>query len=109
MTTIAGRIIGMLGSFYGMERLQFVLTANSEAVIDLQSGTIYKEDLNWPDGERLSAELASDKTISVATHCLVQLLLVRHAEAMAVIENTTVRLQYDRICDHFARKTGFGE
>ena len=109
MTTIAARVIGALGNLHGMDHLQLSLTAKTQAVIDLQSGTVYTEDVDWPDGERLSAELASGKKISVATHCLVQLLLIRHAEAMAVIENTAVRAQYDHICDHFTRKTGFGE
>ena len=107
--TIAARVIGSLGNLHGMDHLQFSLTAKNEAVIDLQSGTVYSEDVNWPDGERVSAELASGKKITVATHCLVQMLLIRHANALAVLENTAVRVQYDHICDHFAGKTGFGE
>lgn len=109
MTTIAARVIDALGNFHGMDRLLFSLTAGSQAVVDLQSGTVYSEDAEWPDGERLSADLASGKKISVATHSLVQMLLVRHATAMAVIENTSVRVQYDQICDSLTRKTGFGE
>ena len=107
MTTIAARIIDFLGDLYALDHLS--LTPPRTAVIDVESGAIYEEHIDWPDGERLSVELPSGKKITVATHKIVQHFLVRHAEALAVIENTKVRVQYDHVSDHFSRKTGFGE
>ncbi|WP_087660641.1 hypothetical protein [Caballeronia terrestris] len=107
MKSISARVIDFLGDLHAMDHMS--LTPPRNAVIDLQSGIIYEEHADWPDGERLSAELPLGKKITVSTHKLMQHLIVRHAEAMAVIENTKVRAQYDGVCDQLSRKTGFGE
>ncbi|WP_050455881.1 hypothetical protein [Candidatus Burkholderia verschuerenii] len=107
MTTTSYRIIDCLGDLHAMDHLS--LTSPKTAAIDLVSGAIYEAHPDWPEGERLSVELPSGKKLTVAMHKAVQHFLVRHAEALAVIKNTTVHVQYDHIADHFSFKTGFGE
>jgi hypothetical protein len=109
MTTIANRVIDFLSNLHGMDQLRTGSEERRGAAIDLRSATIYEANPEFPDGERLSAGLESSQKVLVSTHQLVEHLLVRHAEAMAVSEGGTVRANYRHISDHFLRKTGFGE
>lgn len=109
MVTTANLVIEFLCGLHAMDRLQTTHEQHSERAIDLGSATIYEVHPDFPNAECLSAELASGKTVPVFTSQLVAHLLVRHAEAMAVIEGGTPAAQYKRIAAHFAFRTGFGK
>lgn len=94
-----------------MDRLQ---TLNEDrrivAAIDLQTASITETHPDFPDGETLMVKYTNGLAVDVQTSKLVEDLLVRHAQAMAIIspgEGATAE-QYRQIADHFARKTGYG-
>lgn len=90
-----------------MDRLE----TPKDAVIDLQTAAIIEAHPQFPDAEIMLVAYPSGLKTEVHTHKLVELLLVRNSEAMAITNPEGGRAQdhYLHIADHFSRKTGFGE
>jgi hypothetical protein len=103
----AARVIDFIADLFGMDRFYVPL---GNAAIDLHSGLIVRPHEEFPDGEKLKLEYAPganpDRT-EVHTHKLMESLLVRHAEALAITnpEGGNARAHYAHIADHFQRKT----
>lgn len=107
-SSVAARVIDFLTSLHGMDEYDPSL---GFAAIDLVTGMVVRPDAHFPDGALVKVQFAGQAAaaaVSVHTHKLVEALLLRHAEAMVVIDGGDAREQYRHINDHFYRKTGFG-
>ena len=103
----AAQVIDFIAALFGMDIYDVPM---GNAAIDLRTGMIVRPHEGYPDGELLKIELgpaASDRA-DVHTHKLVDSLLVRHAEALAITnpEGGKARDHYVHIAEHFQRKTG---
>lgn len=103
----AARVIDFIASLFGMDRYSVPM---GNAAIDLRTGMIVRPHEDYPDGEMLKVEHGpnvSDRA-QIHAHKLVDSLLVRHAEALAITnpEGGKARDHYAHIANHFQRKTG---
>lgn len=103
----AAQVIDFIAALFGMDRYDVPI---GNAAIDLRTGMIVRPHEDYPDGEmlRLDHGPALSDRAPVHTHKLVESLLVRHAEALAITnpERGKARDHYIHIADHFQRKTG---
>jgi hypothetical protein len=110
MTTNAQSVIDFISGLHGMDHLQTPFDAPRQAVIDLHTAAIIEADPDDPDCQFLLVEYPWGLKTKVFTHKLVDVLLVRNSEAMAVTnpESGDAQSNYEHIKDHFIRKTGVG-
>ena len=107
-TTNAQRVIEFLTGLHGMDRLQTPIESPRQAAIDLQMASIIEADPNDPDCQFLLVEYPWGVKTRVFAHKLVDVLLVRNSEAMAITdpESGDAKSNYEHIKEHFIRKTG---
>lgn len=103
--TSAASIIAFLASLHGLHEHNI---DGREAVLDLITGVAYLPNLNYEDGEMLTMIAPGGGVIAqaVGTYKVVQAYLVRYAEAMAIADGGTAKVQYEQIREHFDVKTG---
>ena len=102
---VAASIINFLASLHGLHEHSIDGRA---AVVDLITGIAYVPNLDYEDGEMLTMIAPGGVVIAqaVITYKVVQAYLVRCAEAMAIADGGTAKVQYKQIRDHFDLKTG---
>lgn len=103
--TVATGIINFLASLHGLHEHS---VDGRAAVVDLITGIAYVPNVDYEDGEMLTMIAPGGGVITqaVLTHKVVQAYLVRYAEAMAIADGRTAKMQYEQIQEHFGVKTG---
>lgn len=106
--TTAQRIVDFLASLHGID---VYIASEEEArrdAIDVLSGTVFRADPSFPDGEMLMVEYADGRLATLYAHKVVDALMLRHAQAQAVAapDSGTVTKQYQTINRHYLLKTG---
>ena len=101
----AASIINFLANLHGLHEHSIDGRA---AVVDLITGIAYVPNLDFEDGEMLTMIAPGGGVVAqaVLTYKVVQAYLVRYAEAMAIADGGTAKMQYEQIQEHFDVKTG---
>ena len=101
---VAASTIAFLARLHGMHEHHI---DGHDAVIDLLSGIAYVPNADYDDGVMLAMIAPGGGLISpsVVTHKVVETYLVRHAQAMAIIDGGNAKGQYEQIQEHFDVKT----
>jgi hypothetical protein len=108
MNKRAERVVDFLSGLHGMDRLRNTPGIPSDAAIDLVTATVIEPSPDDPEGEFMRVEHPLGRVSYVATQKLVEALLVRHSQAMAIIspDGGDARDHYRRIRDAYVTKTG---
>lgn len=108
MNKRAERVVDFLSGLYGMDRLRNTPGIPSDAAIDLVTATVIEASPDDPEGEFMRVEHPLGRVAYVSTTKLVETLLVRHAQAMAIMspDGGDATDQYRRIRDAYVTKTG---
>lgn len=103
---VADCIINFLANLHGLHEHS---VDGRAAVVDLITGIAYVPNLDYEDGEMLTMIAPGGGVIAeaVITYKVVQTYLVRYAEAMAIADSGTAKVQYEQIQKHFGLKTGY--
>jgi len=103
--TVATSVISFLASLHGLHEHS---VDGRVAVVDLITGIAYVPNLDYEDGEMLTMIAPGGGVIAeaVLTYKVVQAYLIRYAEAMAIADGGTAKMQYEQIQEHFDVKTG---
>lgn len=101
--TISTAIIDFLCNLHGLA------PGPDGSALDLATGLIVESDENFPNGEMLRVVYQNGMKHLVNMNRLVDVYLLRHAQAMSIIEEEGggVKKQYEAIVHHFTVKTGF--
>lgn len=108
MSKRAERVIEFLSELYGMDRLRTTVATQPPAVIDLLTATVIEVLADDPEGEYVRVEHPLGRISQIETQKLVETLLVRHAQAMAVMtsESGAADEHYRRVREAYFMKTG---
>lgn len=111
MSLLAQRLIEFLGDLHAMDHIKKVDSHEVTGVIDLVSGMIIEASPDYPDGEIFTIRHLNGHVSEVYACKLIDHLLVRHAQAMAIMEPQGGKPQdhYEHIQQHLVVKTGYGE
>lgn len=111
MSQLSQRLIEFLGGLHGMDHIKKVGSHATEGVIDLASGMVVEASPDYPDGEIFTVRHLNGHVSEVYACKLIDHLLVRHAQAMAIMEPQGGKAQdhYEHIRQHLVVKTGYGE
>lgn len=110
MTTVsATAIVDFIAALPGLDRLQRVdLDDRRPGAIDLLSGQIIEPSPDFPEGDVLLVERANGQQVLVHSFKLVDALILRAAQSMALSEGGNASGHYDHLKHHLKVKTGFG-
>lgn len=108
MNKRAGRVVDFISGLHGMDRLRNTPGEPASAAIDLVTATVVEPSPDDPEGEFMRVEHPLGRVSYVATQKLVETLLVRHAQAMAMInpDGGDATDHYRHIREAFVTKTG---
>jgi len=103
--TTAASIVAFLASLHGLHEHSI---NGREAVLDLITGIAYVPNPDYDDAAMLTMIAPNGGVIAeaVLTFKVVETYLVRYAEAMAISDGGTAKMQYGQIREHFDVKTG---